>query len=104
MQIASILSDLTSLRVCDHSAALALVSVHRPERSTITADSDRNLSVKTTEDPDMQRATDLVDLHYNVKMKHVQGDDAGLMQARREVDMVLQKLEGKRVEDGRFQA
>lgn len=52
----------------------------------------------------MQRATDLVDLHYNVKMKHVQGDDAGLMQARREVDMVLQKLEGKRVEDGRFQA
>ena len=53
----------------------------------------------------MQRATDLVDLHYSVKMKHVQGDDAGLRQARREVDMVLQKLEDKRFEDGRrFQA
>ena len=51
----------------------------------------------------MQRATDLVDLHYSVKMKHVQGDDAGLRQARREVDMVLQKLESKRLEDGRFQ-
>ena len=60
--------------------------------------------MKTMEDPDMQRATDLVDLHYSVKMKHVQGDDAGLKQARREVDMVLQKLEGKGFEDGRFQA
>ena len=59
--------------------------------------------MKTMEDPDMQRATDLVDLHYSVKMKHVQGDDAGLRQARREVDMVLHKLEGKRLEEGRFQ-
>ena len=42
----------------------------------------------------MQRAIDLVELHYGVKMKHAQGEDAALRQARREVDMVLEKLEG----------
>ncbi len=50
--------------------------------------------MKAKEDPDMQRATDLVELHYGVKMKHMQGEDAGLRQARKEVDMVLEKLEG----------
>lgn len=44
-------------------------------------------------DEDMQRAKDLVDLHYNVKMKHVEGHDQDLKQARRNVDAVLQKLE-----------
>lgn len=114
MQIASILSDLASLRVCvcyttiplllelrqtkpfqqDHSAALALVSVHRPTRTSVTADGDRELSVKAMADLDMERAIDLVELHYGVKMKHMQGEDAKLMQARRDVDMVLEKLEG----------
>ena len=42
----------------------------------------------------MQRAIDLMDLHCNVKIKHVQGEDAGLRQARREVNLVLEKLEG----------
>ena len=42
----------------------------------------------------MQRAIDLVGLHYGVKMKHVQSEDAGLKQARKEVDMVLEKLQG----------
>ena len=42
----------------------------------------------------MQRATDLVELHYGVKVKHMQAEDAGLRQARREVDVVLEKLEG----------
>lgn len=40
----------------------------------------------------MQRAIDLVELHYGVKMKHVQGEDAALRQARGEVDVVLEKL------------
>ena len=44
----------------------------------------------------MQRATDLVELHYNAKMKHVQGEDAGLKQARGEVERVLEELEMKR--------
>ena len=72
----------------DHSAALALVSVHQSDRASTRADE------KAGEDPDMQRAIDLVDLHYGVKMKHAQGEDAALRQARREVDMVLDKLEG----------
>lgn len=42
----------------------------------------------------MQRAIDLLELHYGVKMKHIQGEGAGLKQARRDVDMVLEKLEG----------
>ena len=66
--------------------------MHRPERASIAAGDDRELGVKA-EDPDMQRAIDLVELHYGVKMKHMQGEDAALRQARREVDKVLEKLE-----------
>ena len=86
---------LTNSSKQEHSAALALVSVHRTEGVKITADDDQTLNMKKAEgDADMQRATDLVDLHYGVKVKHMQGEDAGLRQARREVDMVLEKLEG----------
>lgn len=35
---------------------------------------------------------DLMELHHGFKMKHVQGEDRGLMQARRDVDAVLAKL------------
>jgi hypothetical protein len=48
--------------------------------------------------PDFQRAKDLVALHYDVKMKHLQrlgnsgGLDAGLQRARRDVSRVLQEL------------
>lgn len=41
----------------------------------------------------MGRAMDLMGLHHWVKLKHVQGEDQGLMQARRDVDAVLAKLE-----------
>ena len=44
------------------------------------------------EDPDMQRATDLVELHYEVKVKHAQGLDHRLVQARRDVQGVLDDL------------
>jgi len=43
----------------------------------------------------MQRAIDLVELHYGVKMNHMQGEDEGLRQARRDVDRVLEKLENQ---------
>ncbi len=46
-------------------------------------------------DPDMQRATDLVELHYGVKMNHMQGEGADLKQARIDVDRVLKTLEGE---------
>ena len=41
----------------------------------------------------MKRAMDLMELHHGVKMKQVHGEDQGLMQARRNVDAVLAKLE-----------
>ena len=41
----------------------------------------------------MQRATDLVELHYGVKVKHAQGLDPGLVKARRDVERVIGRLE-----------
>ena len=54
------------------------------------------------DDPDMQRATDLVELHYGVKMNHMEGEDVGLRQARRDVDRVLEKLESKQNKGSRI--
>ncbi|KAL8850704.1 MAG: hypothetical protein Q9221_004352 [Calogaya cf. arnoldii] len=97
MQIASILSDLTSLRVCDQSAALALVSTRAPASDTTTPKTTQPQTSKDTHetenDPDMERALDLIELHQGVKMKHVRGQDEGLMQARKDVDAVLAELE-----------
>ncbi|KAI4288543.1 MAG: hypothetical protein L6R35_002194 [Caloplaca aegaea] len=98
MQIAAILSDLTSLRVCDHSAALALVSTRAPPSDTSTIEyskQERPIQTQGESDPDMQRALDLLELHHDVKMKHVKGEDRDLMQARKEVDTVLARLESQ---------
>ena len=116
MQIASILSDLTSLRVCvssedltyeclwklkrnlqDHDAALALVSVYKTDASFTGDPNVNSLSdTKVQEDPDMQRALDLVRLHYDVKINHIQAKDTGLQQARRDVDNILKTLKRRR--------
>lgn len=66
--------------------------MYRPGRASITAENVQDLGVKAKEDPDMQRATDLVELHCDLKIKHIQGEDAGLEQARKDVDTVLDKL------------
>ena len=130
MQIAEILSDLTSLRVCvsvidrlchrsllnppkEHDAALTLVTSYKSldKSSTIgvagsqgqlqstddpisSADSARSESSLAFqgEDPDLQRVIDLVDLHYGLKEKHVQGMDTGLQKARIDVNRVLERL------------
>ncbi|GAD99471.1 hypothetical protein AN2929.2 [Paecilomyces variotii No. 5] len=81
MQVAEILSDLTSLRACNHNEAIALVTVHRDGENAESAKAEENQS------PDLQRAKDLIDLHYNVKMKHMTGQqpgtvDEGLRKAR----------------------
>ncbi|KAI4277603.1 MAG: hypothetical protein LQ337_001626 [Flavoplaca oasis] len=108
MQIASILSDLTSLRVCDHNAALALVSTRAPASDSITPNAIQPFKSKgdhkTKNDPDMERAMDLIELHQGVKMAHVRGQDQALTQARKEVDAVLAELErlgGKQKSAGR---
>ena len=85
----------------DHQAAMALVSSHKALSDTQQSSSSQGLKDTNTsssekkrsekeEDTDLQRALDLVDLHYSVKMKHVQGQDMGLKEARAEVDRVLQ--------------
>ncbi|KAI9878256.1 MAG: hypothetical protein M1830_001435 [Pleopsidium flavum] len=118
MQIASVLSDLTSLRACSHDAALALI--HSTSTSTTTlpivpTSSSSTLKPETQgtakpptstlapgeeeeeeEDPDLQRALDLVELHSSVKVKHLQGMDLGLQRARGDVSEVLRKLRGER--------
>lgn len=75
----------------DPSAAVALVSVHKAP----TSDDLDSRKHRGDRDPDMQRVTDLLELHQVVKVKHVQGDDEGLKQARRDVDKVLRRLERK---------
>ncbi|KAK6370012.1 hypothetical protein LTR64_005252 [Lithohypha guttulata] len=46
---------------------------------------------------DMQRANELLSLHQNVKMKHVeQGFDPELTKARQEIAHILRKLEQDR--------
>ena len=116
MQIAEILSDLTSLRVCvcstsgaytgaalantiqDYEAAIALVSSHE---ITATGEKGHDISSKSIarpsvsrqssvlkddkDDLDLQRAMDLVDLHYGVKEKHKHGNDVELQKARQDV-------------------
>ncbi|KAI9728839.1 MAG: hypothetical protein M1834_007226 [Cirrosporium novae-zelandiae] len=53
--------------------------------------------VRGTEDKDLRRASDLVTLHYSVKVKQAQsiaegGLDEGLLKARKDVDTVMRKL------------
>ncbi|KAF2278138.1 uncharacterized protein EI97DRAFT_356863, partial [Westerdykella ornata] len=89
MPLAEILSDLTSLRVCDPSAALALVSA----RATSANESPTQLEAKTgnnegeeEEDRDIRRAMELVKLHYEVREAQKRGElGRGLEEARRAV-------------------
>ncbi|OCK83854.1 hypothetical protein K432DRAFT_321517 [Lepidopterella palustris CBS 459.81] len=85
MQIAEILSDLTSLRVCDPSAALALVSAcpsTSPTGPSITSTSPE----QNEDDVDLKRAKNLVELHYLVKVAHAGGaPDQGILAAREAV-------------------
>ncbi|KAJ5766576.1 uncharacterized protein N7511_004192 [Penicillium nucicola] len=89
MQVAEILSDINSLRVCGHNEALALVNVHKkganPE-STGAANTP-------TDQNDLRRAKELVELHYEVKARHANGTvDEELNRAREDVRRVLRDL------------
>ncbi|KAI7973874.1 hypothetical protein EIK77_001073 [Talaromyces pinophilus] len=121
MQVAEILSDLTSLRACvshihsyfktprhrlvpvtnsiikGHNEALALVNVHKPtDASAATADGTQ----QSDQHAELSRAQELVDLHYGVKVKHMGSApnfepvvDAGLRRAREDVNRVLRELD-----------
>ena len=58
------------------------------------------IGVVDKDDVDLQRAIDLMDLHYGLKMKHVQSLDMDLHKARIEVNGALQRLK----EDGKGSA
>ncbi|THC88401.1 hypothetical protein EYZ11_012151 [Aspergillus tanneri] len=105
MQVAEILSDLTSLRVCDHHDALAMVTVNeRVAASRLTSevpadadvDSDRTLPQQRSERTareDLRRAKEIVELHHGFKLRHVDGRvDEELSRARDWVDHVLRDL------------
>ena len=97
MQTASFLSDLKSLSVCPHQAALNLVTVYQrphpdPAPNSPATESTKS-DAKSTSDPDLQRANDLVSLHYAVKVKHQEsGLDEDFLQARRDVSRVISWL------------
>ncbi|EXJ62969.1 hypothetical protein A1O7_03413 [Cladophialophora yegresii CBS 114405] len=107
MQIAAFLSDLKSLTICSHEAATALVKPPAPtgaEETETTAtekaeDVQAHSSGRDTrgDDQDLQRANELLSLHYGVKLKYLEtGPDPELEQAGRAVDEVLASLRTSR--------
>ncbi|RHZ65321.1 uncharacterized protein CDV56_106171 [Aspergillus thermomutatus] len=99
MQVAEILSDLTSLRVCDYNDALALVTVNERLNEARVPPDDRSKAAvskrqQEQQNDDLRRAKELVDLHYEMKAKHAHGMvDEELTRAREEVNRVLKELE-----------
>ncbi|KAK4987941.1 hypothetical protein LTR50_004278 [Elasticomyces elasticus] len=107
MQIAEILSDLTSLRVCktlrslsstreidtpdqDPAAALALVSARPPPTTTTTSDAEQRAETgQEATDADLRRAKELLELHSSVKLAHRGGVDRELEEARESVRRAL---------------
>ncbi|KAF7117850.1 hypothetical protein CNMCM5793_007153 [Aspergillus hiratsukae] len=100
MKVAEILSDLTSLRVCDYNDALTLVTVNERLNEARGPPDDRNKAAvskrqQEQQNDDLRRAKELVDLHYEMKTKYALGTvDGELIRAREEVDRVLRELEG----------
>ncbi|KAJ5210459.1 hypothetical protein N7491_010265 [Penicillium cf. griseofulvum] len=95
MQVAEILSDINSLRVCGHNEALALVNVHKSITASDSAETGSTLADKslTVDETDLRRAKELVELHYEVKARHANGTiDEELSQARKDVRRVLTEL------------
>ncbi|QKX57515.1 uncharacterized protein TRUGW13939_04629 [Talaromyces rugulosus] len=95
MQIAEILSDLTSLRACDHTEALNLVNVNKTAKELESP----KTSEKDSDSLELSRVKELVALHYGVKVKHLKNGpgsnpvvDDGLRRVREDVNRVLREL------------
>lgn len=95
MKLAEVLSDLNTLRVCDHAAAIALVSARPiPPSANSSSSTARVQGQRQDEDKDLQRAKDLLKLHNEVKVAHEHGRiDQGLVEARRMVREALENLD-----------
>ncbi|KIW71445.1 hypothetical protein PV04_03613 [Phialophora macrospora] len=112
MQIAAFLSDLKSLSICSHEAALALVKPPAPAEAEAEVEATEATAPKKSEaqlshfhssgsdtgrDKDLQRVNELVSLHYDVKLKYLEtGPDPELERAGRDVDEVLAALSRSR--------
>ncbi|KAJ5718266.1 hypothetical protein N7488_003912 [Penicillium malachiteum] len=96
MQVAEILSDVTSLRVCGHNEALALVNANQSNSGSISGENIVGAGSGSDElkkQEDLRRAKELVNLHYEVKSRHINGEvDDGLQKAREDVAEVLREL------------
>ncbi|KAL4795492.1 hypothetical protein BDV19DRAFT_362656 [Aspergillus venezuelensis] len=93
MKVAEILSDLTSLRACDYNDALNLVTVN--ERLTPpSTESESKASPAETVKEHLKLASELVELHYEMKAIHRDGRvDEQLRRGREDVNRVLRELE-----------
>ena len=99
MQPSHLLSDLSSLSepLCDHDAAIKLVSVHKASTdapSNQDTTTNATSSKPSSENADLKRANDLISLHYDVKVKYADGGNLGgeVMAARQMVAGVLSAL------------
>ncbi|PYH47959.1 uncharacterized protein BP01DRAFT_354490 [Aspergillus saccharolyticus JOP 1030-1] len=98
MQVAEILSDLTSLRVCDYHDALALVTTHeRLDSQAVEGQSQPGSREQTPalqmEKDQLRQAKELVALHHDVKARHARGTvDEELTALRVDVQRVLLEL------------
>ncbi|KAF2799097.1 hypothetical protein K505DRAFT_231790 [Melanomma pulvis-pyrius CBS 109.77] len=102
MVLAEILSDLVSLRVCDPTAALALVTASpKPKTTTTTTDPSHVQDQRgggggaqkdddDDDDVDLRRAKELVELHYSVREAHRRGElGRALTEARERVQRAV---------------
>jgi hypothetical protein len=85
-----------------HEEALTLVTVHKStaaEDAIRTSESAATLSAPDQQnrpDPQLQRARDLVEIHYGLKFKYLEeGLDTELQRAREDVKQVHGKLNSK---------
>ncbi|KAL2829719.1 hypothetical protein BDW59DRAFT_141873 [Aspergillus cavernicola] len=101
MKVAEILSDLTSLRACEYNDALNLVTVNErlPSSETVDTNATQESILKTTQEgttnDHLRLASELVELHYEMKAVHKDGRvDDQLRRGREEVNRVLRELGG----------
>ncbi|KAL4969480.1 uncharacterized protein BDV14DRAFT_164612 [Aspergillus stella-maris] len=93
MKVAEILSDLTSLRACDYNDALNLVTVNERLTPPSTESELKALPAETVNEH-LKLASELVELHYEMKAIHRDGRvDEQLRRGREDVNRVLRELE-----------
>ncbi|KIV90898.1 hypothetical protein PV10_05502 [Exophiala mesophila] len=94
MQVAALFSDLKSLTICSHEAALALVTPRAGQDGVNPSTDPSQFVHKAPADSDLQKAQELVSLHYDIKVGISEsGLDPELLESRRRVHQVLADLD-----------